>query len=85
MTYHVRLYTTARETGDLPGTHTVSAQVGATKHGELVRLVEVPLLGFIAQWKRYMAGGYLVTATPSWHALGQSGRVARRKTPFEAP
>jgi hypothetical protein len=71
MTCHVRLYTTARATGDLPGTHTVDAQVGATKQGELVRMVAVPLLVFIAQWKRYTAGGHLVTETTSWHALMQ--------------
>jgi len=70
---HISLYTAAPETCDLPGTHTVYAQVGATPQGELVRLVEVPILVFIRQWQRYTAGGHLVTESTSWHVLAQHG------------
>ena len=71
----VFLYTTAPEACDLPGTLTVYAQVGATTQGALVRIVEVPLLVFLHQWKRYTAGEHLVTEITSWHALVQHGWV----------
>ena len=71
----VFLYTTAPEAWDLPGTHTVYAHGGATMQGELVRIVEVSLLVFLHQWKRYTAGGHLVTEITSWHALVQHGWV----------
>ena len=69
------LYTTAPEAWDLPGTHTVAAAVGATRHGDLVRIVAVPLLVLLPQWRRYTGGGYLVTEITSWHALVQHGWV----------
>jgi hypothetical protein len=71
----VFLYTTAPEACDLPGTHTVYAQVGARTQGELVRIVGVPLLVFLQQWRRYTMGGHLVTEITSWHALVQHGWV----------
>ena len=71
----VFLYTTAPEACDLPGTHTVYAHVGATMQGDLVRIVAVPLLGFLPQWRRYAVGGHLVTEITSWHALVQHGWV----------
>jgi len=43
-----------------------------------VRIVEVPLLVFLHQWRRYMAGGHLVTEITSWHALVQHGWVELR-------
>lgn len=73
MKCHISLYTAAPETCDLPGTRTVYAQVGATTQGELVRLVEVPILTFIRQWQRYTVGGYLVTESTSCHVLVQHG------------
>jgi hypothetical protein len=66
---HVFLYTTAPEACDLPGTHTVYTQVGATTQGELVRIVAVPLLVFLPQWRRYTVEKHLVTEITSWHAL----------------
>jgi hypothetical protein len=69
------LYTTAPEACDLPGTRTVYAHVGATTQGELVRIVAVPILVFIHQWRRYTRGGHLVTEITSWHALVQHGWV----------
>jgi hypothetical protein len=75
VTCHVSLYTTAPATCDLPGTHTTYAYVGATQQGELVRIVEVPILVFLLQWRRYTAGGHLVTEIMSWHALVQHGWV----------
>jgi hypothetical protein len=71
----VFLYTTASETCDFPGTHTVFAHVGATTQGELVRIVAVPLLVFLQQWRRYTVGEHLVTEIASWHALVQHGWV----------
>jgi hypothetical protein len=74
----VFLYTTAPEVCDLPGTHTVYAPVGATTQGDLVRIVAVPLLVFLQQWKRYTVRGHLVTEITSWHALVQHGWVELR-------
>ena len=78
MSCRVFLYTTAPEACDLPGTHTVYTPVGATPQGALVRIVEVPLLVFILQWRRYTVGGHLVTEITSWHALVQHGWVELR-------
>ena len=78
MPYYVCLYTTAPEACDLPGTHTVYTPVGATRQGELVRIVAVPVLVFLQQWRRYTGGGHLVTETTSWHALVQHGWVELR-------
>ena len=75
MSYRVFLYTTAPEACDLPGTHTVYAHVGATTHGELVRIVAVPLLVFLPQWRRYTVGWHLVTAITSWQALVLHGWI----------
>ena len=75
MPCRVFLYTTALEVCDLPDMHTVYAHVGTTTQGELVRIVEVPLLVFLHQWKRYTVGGHLVTEITSWHALVQHGWV----------
>jgi hypothetical protein len=57
------------EACDFPGTHTVYASMGATTQGELVRMVAVPLLVFLPQWRRYTGGGHLVAEITSWHAL----------------
>jgi hypothetical protein len=76
--YCVFLYTTAPEVCDLPGTHTAYAPVGATRQGELVRIVAVPLLVFLQQWQRYTGEGHLVTEITSWHALVQYGWVELR-------
>ncbi len=81
MPCRVFLYTTAPQMWDLPGTHTVYAHVGATTQGELVRIVEVPLLVFLHQWKCYTAGGHLVTEITSWHALVQHGWVELSHSP----
>jgi hypothetical protein len=43
-----------------------------------VRIVAVPLLVFLQQWRRYTGGGHLVTETTSWHALVQHGWVELR-------
>jgi hypothetical protein len=51
------LYTTAPEACDLPSTHRVYASMGATTQGELVRMVVVPLLVFLPQWRRYTGAG----------------------------
>ena len=75
MSCRVFLYTTAPESCDLPGTHTVYAHLGATTQGELVRIVAVSLLVFLPQWRRYTAGEHLVTEIMSWHALVQHGWV----------
>jgi len=75
MPCHVFLYTTAPEVCDLPGTHTVYAHVGATTQGDLVRIVAVPLLGLLPQWRCYTGGGHLITEITSWHTLVQHGWV----------
>jgi hypothetical protein len=56
----------------------VYAHVGATTQGDLVRIVAVPLLVFLPQWRRYTVGGHLVTEITSWHALVQHGWVELR-------
>ena len=78
MPCYVFLYTTAPEGCDFPGTHTVDAHMGVTTQGDLVRMVAVPLLELLPQWRCYTGGGHLVTEITSWHALVQHDWVELR-------
>jgi hypothetical protein len=49
--------------------------MGVTTQGDLVRMVAVPLLELLPQWRRYTGGAHLVTEITSWHALVQHGWV----------
>ena len=72
----VRLYTTAPESCDLEGTEVIHWEFGHIKsQSAVVRIVEVSILGFLAQWKCYAAGTYLVTEKPPWSQMVDRGWI----------